>query len=74
MEIEGKGRVLLDVPTEPIEFNETASKKRGTPGKRKKRAEPTAKERRAAAALAALEASAERPNWPDSEFPWKLRM
>ncbi|KIK66109.1 hypothetical protein GYMLUDRAFT_38606 [Collybiopsis luxurians FD-317 M1] len=74
VDIEGKGRVLLDVPTErsDIEATAVASKKR-TPGKRKRKAEPTAKERRALAAAAAAEESAEKPNWPDTEFPWKLR-
>ncbi|KAF5382815.1 hypothetical protein D9757_007278 [Collybiopsis confluens] len=74
VDIEGKGRVLLDVPTErsDVETAAAAARKR-TPGKRKKKAEPTAKERRALAAAAAAEEAAEKPNWPDTEFPWKLR-
>ncbi|KAJ4477887.1 hypothetical protein C8J55DRAFT_561459 [Lentinula edodes] len=74
VEIEGKGRVLLDVPTEHNDIDTSlATSKKRTPGKRKRKAEPTAKERRAAAAAAAAEESAEKPNWPDAEFPWRLR-
>ncbi|KAF9068466.1 hypothetical protein BDP27DRAFT_1421825 [Rhodocollybia butyracea] len=73
IDIAGKGRVLLDVPTERSELDTSASAKKRGAGKRKKKAEPTAKERRAAAAAAAAEEAAEKPNWPDEEFPWRLR-
>ncbi|KAE9397826.1 hypothetical protein BT96DRAFT_49799 [Gymnopus androsaceus JB14] len=78
VEIEGKGRVLLDVPTDPNEnlgLNVNSNSSTGpSPTKRRKKSDlPTAKERRAAAAAALLEESAEKPNWPDAEFPWRLR-
>ncbi|KAJ4485381.1 hypothetical protein J3R30DRAFT_3439093 [Lentinula aciculospora] len=73
VEIEGKGRVLLDVPTDPNDVDGLPVSKKRLPNKRKRKAEPTAKERRAAAAAAAAEESVEKPNWPDTEFPWRLR-
>ncbi|KAJ3988242.1 hypothetical protein F5890DRAFT_1433907 [Lentinula detonsa] len=73
VELEGKGRVLLDVPSERNDIDALAASKKRPAGKRKRKAEPSAKERRAAAAAAAAEESAEKPNWPDAEFPWRLR-
>lgn len=83
VELEGKGRVIVDVPNEqqlvPVE-EPLPAKKRGGNRRKKKGAvaEPhlTAKEKRALAAAAA-ERDAEvlqgLPNWPDTEFPWRLR-
>ncbi|KAJ3723980.1 hypothetical protein C8R42DRAFT_719867 [Lentinula raphanica] len=73
VELEGKGRVLLDVPAERNEVDASVASKKRTSGKRKRKAESSAKERRAAAAAAAAEESADKPNWPDAEFPWRLR-
>jgi len=67
---------LLDTPSDQIgdiEFVALGGKKRTGGAKRKKKTEPTAKERRAIAAAAAAEESLVKPNWPDSEFPWRLR-
>ncbi|THU88197.1 hypothetical protein K435DRAFT_317284 [Dendrothele bispora CBS 962.96] len=77
VELEGKGRVLLDAANEQFGDVElvasAAGKKRAGGGKRKKKTEPTAKEKRALAAAAAAEELLVKPNWPDSEFPWRLR-
>lgn len=73
VEIEGKGRVLLEYPNEDnIGISEpTPSKKRNR--RKKKGAEPTAKERKPLATPISFEEAIEKPNWPDAEFPWRLR-
>ena len=76
--LEGRGRVLLDVPNEGQHVlavpEPTPAKKRGGNRRKKKGAEPTAKEKKALALAAAVaEEMVDRPNWPDSEFPWRLR-
>ncbi|KAF5361693.1 hypothetical protein D9758_007324 [Tetrapyrgos nigripes] len=75
VELEGKGRVLLDVPNDQAaeEFYVVGGKRRLPGSKRKKKSELTAKEKRALAAAAAAEDSLMKPNWPDTEFPWRLR-
>jgi hypothetical protein len=40
---------------------------------KKKTQEPSAREKKLAIAQAALDDATERPNWPDAEFPWRLR-
>ncbi|KAJ7037340.1 hypothetical protein C8F04DRAFT_409145 [Mycena alexandri] len=41
---------------------------------KKKTQEPSAREKKAALiAAAALEDASDKPNWPDAEFPWRLR-
>ncbi|KAL1699279.1 hypothetical protein EV121DRAFT_265319 [Schizophyllum commune] len=75
VELAGKGRVLLDVlPSELPEANsasESTPKKKATAGRRRKKPE----ERRtlAATVMTADLHTGDRPNWPDAEFPWKLR-
>ncbi|KAI5885219.1 uncharacterized protein SCHCODRAFT_02521322 [Schizophyllum commune H4-8] len=75
VELAGKGRVLLDVlPSElpePNSASESSTKKKGPPGRRRKKPE----ERRtlAATVMTADLHTGDRPNWPDAEFPWKLR-
>ncbi|KAF9455790.1 hypothetical protein BDZ94DRAFT_1230581 [Collybia nuda] len=78
VELEGRGRVLLDVPAEEpgsvIDPEPTPSKKKSSTRRKRKGAEPTAKEKKALAmAAAAAENLVHKPNWPDAEFPWKLR-
>lgn len=78
VELEGRGRVLLDVPAEEpsalADPEPTSSKRKGSSRRKKKGTEPTAKERKALAmAAAAAEDLVHKPNWPDAEFPWKLR-
>ncbi|KAJ6614890.1 hypothetical protein B0H10DRAFT_2220817 [Mycena sp. CBHHK59/15] len=86
--LEGKGRVLIDALSEDRGLTsspvDTSPAKNGgkraavvpTPGKKGKRKtqEPSAREKKAMLiAAAALEDAAEKPNWPDAEFPWRLR-
>ncbi|KAJ7451034.1 hypothetical protein FB451DRAFT_709158 [Mycena latifolia] len=87
--LEGKGRVLIDTIPEENAFStfavDMSPSKNGVGGKRamaaankkvnkKKTQEPSAREKKAMMlAAAALEDSSEKPNWPDAEFPWRLR-
>ncbi|KAJ7604756.1 hypothetical protein B0H17DRAFT_1231231 [Mycena rosella] len=86
--LEGKGRVLIDTLSEEHGFStfpvDPSPSKNGAAGKRamaaankkvkKKTQEPSAREKKAMMlAAAALEDSSEKPNWPDAEFPWRLR-
>ena len=71
VEVEGKGRVLLDthaddfsVPAEP------SSTKKKTPRRKKKGGVETPKD---TGSIIQRGPEAEVPNWPDSEFPWSLR-
>ncbi|TFK22038.1 hypothetical protein FA15DRAFT_671919 [Coprinopsis marcescibilis] len=77
VELEGKGRVLLDIPNEiPQTFEtETPTKKRNN-RRKKKGTELASVDKKAlldATAALAAEESVVRPNWPDKEFPWRLR-
>lgn len=68
--MEGKGRVLLDTPNESVTvIDVTASKKRQGANKRKKRVEAVAAKEN----QAVVEVAPDHPNWPDTEFPWRLR-
>lgn len=80
VELEGKGRVLLDIPNElPQAIGEesgSSAKKRGT-RKKKKGVDLASMDNKAfaeAAAALAAEDLLDKPNWPDAEFPWRLRM
>lgn len=78
VQLEGKGRVLLDMPSDehrdPGSPEPSPSKKRGANRRKKKGAQPTTREKKAlASATATLEEVNEKPNWPDTEFPWRLR-
>ncbi|KAG6919472.1 hypothetical protein DXG01_005731 [Tephrocybe rancida] len=76
VELEGRGRVLLDIPPEGDELSlieGSPSKKRGAT-RRKKKGELSARERKAQAFAAAVAGDLpDKPNWPDAEFPWRLR-
>ncbi|KAG6841545.1 hypothetical protein C0991_009910 [Blastosporella zonata] len=76
VELEGRGRVLLDIPPDGNEISVvegSPSKKKGTT-RRKKRGELSAREKKAQAfAAAATGDLPDKPNWPDAEFPWRLR-
>jgi len=70
IELKDQGRVLSD--TDPAS---TPKKKRRKPGTAPS---PSPKERRAvmltaSASAAALDIYPEYPNWPDDEFPWRMR-
>ncbi|KAJ7356544.1 hypothetical protein DFH08DRAFT_460046 [Mycena albidolilacea] len=83
------GRVLIDSASDENGFAAVAdssspSKNGAAGGKRamaaankkatkKKTQEPSAREKKMAIAAAALEDATEKPNWPDAEFPWRLR-
>ncbi|KAJ7479961.1 hypothetical protein B0H11DRAFT_1262200 [Mycena galericulata] len=85
--LEGKGRVLIDSLSEEqgfISTEDSSTPKNGNGGKRpsaaaikkakKKPHEPSMREKRAMIlAAAAFEDSTDKPNWPDGEFPWRLR-
>ncbi|KAJ6569419.1 hypothetical protein B0H19DRAFT_694454 [Mycena capillaripes] len=88
VQLEVLGRVLVDNVSEEHGFASAAvdpspSKNGTAAGKRamaaankkakKKTQEPTAREKKAAIAAQALEDANEKPNWPDAEFPWRLR-
>jgi len=71
IEIEGKGRVIVDLPTEDIIRASSpeavaAAKRKNVNRRRKKDSQPVAKS-------SIMGDFAERPNWPDDKFPWKLR-
>ncbi|TRM62964.1 hypothetical protein BD626DRAFT_497162 [Schizophyllum amplum] len=72
VELEGKGRVLLDVVPSELPIADAAGKKKTT-GRRRKKPE----DRRTLAATVMTSDrdgfGGDRPNWPDAEFPWKLR-
>lgn len=78
VELEGKGRVLLDIPNELPQVPgspEPSPKKRAS--KRKKKPETPVKDTKRTsfdqAASFAVDEPSDRPNWPDAEFPWRLR-
>ncbi|EAU93234.2 hypothetical protein CC1G_11216 [Coprinopsis cinerea okayama7 len=79
VELEGKGRVLLDIPNEmpqaPGEVEGSPSKKR-TPRRKKKGNDPPPNDKKSLVDVAAnlvAEDSIDKPNWTDGEFPWRLR-
>ncbi|EKM83375.1 hypothetical protein AGABI1DRAFT_116896 [Agaricus bisporus var. burnettii JB137-S8] len=74
VELVDKGRVLLEVPSEdrssvPQTPESSPSKRRGTGGKRKRKVadSPLGKDKKQSVE------ELQGPNWPDNEFPWKLR-
>ena len=72
MELEGKGRVLMEVASvEPIASAspEPSPGKRKVTNRRKRRPGGSSPEKK----LGSHEARLENPNWPDTEFPWRLR-
>lgn len=75
VELAGKGRVLLDMPNEerlmiPETPDSSPSKKRGGSRRKKKSADATSGKDKA---LPRGSEEVEGPNWPDNEFPWRLR-
>ncbi|KAF8060916.1 hypothetical protein FPV67DRAFT_312801 [Lyophyllum atratum] len=76
VELEGRGRVLLDLPAEgeDVSVMEGGPPKKKGGTQRKKKGELTAREKKALALAAAAAGDLpEKPNWPDAEFPWRLR-
>lgn len=72
VEVEGKGRILLDTLSEDLPVStDTSPTKKKAPRRKKKGTPDVAKE-----VLLGLERGVEpeAPNWPDSEFPWALRV
>ncbi|KAJ6455779.1 hypothetical protein C8R45DRAFT_1035632 [Mycena sanguinolenta] len=79
------GRVLIDTASEENGFASStdSSPTKNGGGKRamaaankkakKKAQEPSAREKKLAMAAAAIDEATEKPNWPDAEFPWRLR-
>ncbi|KAF8168372.1 hypothetical protein B0H34DRAFT_761121 [Crassisporium funariophilum] len=76
VELEGKGRVLIDIPHEdhtcPGSPEPSISKKRGAARRKKKGAEGGSVDKKIVG-LSVADDSVEKPNWPDTEFPWRLR-
>jgi hypothetical protein len=77
VELEGRGRVLLDIGAEEHHVSTTPeptpTKKKAGGRRRKKGGELSPKERKALANTGSGELLISRPNWPDAEFPWRLR-
>ena len=75
VELQGKGRVLMDVPSGeqigPGSPEPSPSKKR-TPSRRKKRVGGGGVDKRSRNSES-HEDRLEKPDWPDTEFPWRLR-
>ncbi|KAF9448847.1 hypothetical protein P691DRAFT_597755 [Macrolepiota fuliginosa MF-IS2] len=75
VDLAGKGRVLLELPSEdrssvPETPESSPSKKRGGGGKRKRKiSEISGGKDKSLQPVERLEG----PNWPDDEFPWRLR-
>ena len=76
VELEGKGRVLMDIPAEDHttpEAPEALPSKKRTGNRRKKKGAETASVGKTHSFLGNVENTLVKPNWPDSEFPWRLR-
>ena len=75
IELEGKGRVLVEIqPTEPAagDSPETSPSKRKAASRRKKKVAEGSIDRKLKSS-GSQEERLEKPNWPDTEFPWRLR-
>jgi len=71
VEVEGKGRLLLDTHLDDFSAPADPSpSKKKTPRRKKKEAMETLKD----TGPGATRPETEVPNWPDSEFPWSLRV
>ena len=77
VELEGKGRVLIDIPAEDhtvLESQEASPSKKRTGNRRKKKGTETASAgKKFPGFFGNVEDALVKPNWPDSEFPWRLR-
>ena len=76
VELEGKGRVLIDIPTEDHTTGtpEVLPSKKRTGNRRKKKGIETASVgKKISGFFSNVEDTLVKPNWPDSEFPWRLR-
>lgn len=73
VEFIGKGRVLIDTTADdpvPPPSPEPPTPKKKTTGRRKKKTNDVVANKKQ---IDISESQVEKPNWPDSEFPWKLR-
>ena len=77
VELEGKGRVLIDIPAEDHTVPRTPealpSKKRTGNRRKKKGTEIASVGKKFPGISENVEDTVVKPNWPDSEFPWRLR-
>ena len=77
VELEGKGRVLIDIPADDHTISgtpETLPSKKRTGNRRKKKGTETASVgKKIPGFVDNVEDTLVKPNWPDSEFPWRLR-
>jgi len=77
VELEGKGRVLIDIPVEnhtiPGTPEPSPSKKRTGNRRKKKGTETASVGQKIPGFFGNVEDTLVKPNWPDSEFPWRLR-
>ncbi|KAG6843480.1 hypothetical protein H0H87_003999, partial [Tephrocybe sp. NHM501043] len=76
VELEGRGRVILDIPldADDVSMVEGTSSKKKAATRRRKKGELSARDKKAQAfAAAAMGGHPDKPNWPDTEFPWRLR-
>jgi hypothetical protein len=72
VQVEGRGRILLDASVEPptVAVPLPPSKKKGSRKKKKETVEPS---NSPLGSVFARHGEVEGPNWPDAEFPWRLR-
>ncbi|KAF9478543.1 hypothetical protein BDN70DRAFT_913626 [Pholiota conissans] len=76
VELEGKGRVLLDIMAEEhgnSSIPELTPNKKRVNNRRKKKNADTLITKKPHALSDSLDDQGEKPNWPDAEFPWRLR-
>ena len=77
VELEGKGRVLIDIPAEDhtvLESPEASPSKKRTGNRRKKKGTESASAgKKILGFFGNVDDTLVKPNWPDSEFPWRLR-
>ncbi|PFH50716.1 hypothetical protein AMATHDRAFT_60527 [Amanita thiersii Skay4041] len=76
VELEGKGRVLIDPGYERQDtfFLDSPSKKRGGRRKKKGKDAPEKEKQPGRPSSQSLVDLLQKPNWPDQVFPWSVRM
>ncbi|KAF8724830.1 hypothetical protein AX14_008578 [Amanita brunnescens Koide BX004] len=73
VELEGRGRVLIDSARDTSTYNnDTTSKRRGG-GRRKKKGSKVAVQEEQNSIPSTVKRGTQKPNWLDHEFPWRLR-
>ncbi|PCH33118.1 hypothetical protein WOLCODRAFT_134935 [Wolfiporia cocos MD-104 SS10] len=75
VELEGKGRVLMDVPSDevPAHFDTPESPSKRRFHRRKRRGAPSYHAKKALAEAQAQDDESKKPLWLDTVFPWSVR-